>query len=56
MTSGGFADLREKLKSMTPHRENRNVSSGRKRKRRDSEDELRAHEELRASVALKVST
>ncbi|XP_062865921.1 RNA demethylase ALKBH5 [Trichomycterus rosablanca] len=56
MASSGFADLREKLKSMTPHRENHNGSSGKKRKRRDSEDELRAHEELRASVALKVES
>lgn len=57
MSSSGFADLREKLRSMTPHRENDKLGDGsaaKGRKRHHSEDELRVHEELRESVALKV--
>ncbi|XP_060754527.1 RNA demethylase ALKBH5 [Neoarius graeffei] len=49
MSTSGFTDLRDKLKSMTPHRENQKitkVSSGlKKRKRRDSGDEHEQAEE-----------
>ncbi|XP_017313298.1 RNA demethylase ALKBH5 [Ictalurus punctatus] len=52
MSTSGFTDLRDKLKSMTPHRENnkiRKVSSEHKRKRSDSGDEHEhAHEESEA--------
>ncbi|KAF4074904.1 hypothetical protein AMELA_G00228580 [Ameiurus melas] len=50
MSTSGFTDLRDKLKSMTPHRENhtvRKVSSERKRKRSESGDGD-AHEESEA--------
>lgn len=51
MSASGFTDLRDKLKSMTPHRENHNVpevserGGGKKRARRDSGDEQQEEEE-----------
>ncbi|KAG9343030.1 hypothetical protein JZ751_015248, partial [Albula glossodonta] len=59
MAASGFSDLRDKLKSMTPHRENykNKVSDrggGRKRKYHDSEDDSSDYEEQRELEALKV--
>lgn len=64
MSASGFTDLRDKLKSMTPHRENHKTtkvssehSGGRKRRRRDSGDEHeheQEEEDARASEASKV--
>ncbi|KAK1802713.1 hypothetical protein P4O66_021255 [Electrophorus voltai] len=60
MAANHFTDLREKLKSMTPHRDNyKKVSHHRdggseKRKYQDSGDEVCEYEELRESEARKV--
>ncbi|KAF7689785.1 RNA demethylase ALKBH5 [Silurus meridionalis] len=66
MSASGFSDLRDKLKSMTPHRENRKSlpdvwsehGDGKKRKRRDSGDEREEEEgeATRASVVHKVKS
>ncbi|MCJ8747708.1 hypothetical protein PDJAM_G00156460 [Pangasius djambal] len=71
MSASGFSDLRDKLKSMTPHRENHKIakvssehSGVKKRKRRDSGDEHEReqhhhHQEVevaRASEARKVKS
>ncbi|XP_030636411.1 RNA demethylase ALKBH5 [Chanos chanos] len=63
MAASGYTDLREKLKSMTPHRDNyRNKvsehsnGSGNKRKYHDSEDDLSDYEEQRESEARKVKS
>lgn len=67
MSTGGFTDLRDKLKSRTPHRENHKSkksseehSGVKKRKRRDSADEHEREEEeedvARASEARKVKS
>lgn len=61
MTTSGFTDLRDKLKSMTPHSENQKISersSVNKRKRHDSGDEHAREEEdaARAAVARKVKS
>lgn len=56
MSTRGFTDLRDKLKSMTPHAENHR--SAKKRKRGDSGDEhaREEEEEARASEARKVKS
>ncbi|XP_048847307.1 RNA demethylase ALKBH5-like [Brienomyrus brachyistius] len=61
MAASGFTDLREKLKSMTPHGETRRseVSQsgyGRKRRRRDSDGEQSDHEEQRELQAHRVKS
>ncbi|KAG7315571.1 hypothetical protein KOW79_020437 [Hemibagrus wyckioides] len=67
MSASGFTDLRDKLKSMTPHRENHKItkvysehSGVKKRRRRDSGDEHEQQQEeeeaARASEARKVKS
>ncbi|TTF71944.1 RNA demethylase ALKBH5 [Bagarius yarrelli] len=66
MSASGFTDLRDKLKSMTPHRDNHSVPDGsehsgvKKRTRRDSGDEQQQQEEeeeaARASEVRKVKS
>ncbi|RXM29664.1 Lethal(2) giant larvae protein-like 1 [Acipenser ruthenus] len=59
MAASGFTDLREKLKSMTPHRDDykpkvSDYSNGRKRKYHDSEEDYSDYEEQREVEAQKV--
>ncbi|XP_036408939.1 RNA demethylase ALKBH5-like [Megalops cyprinoides] len=61
MAASGFSDLREKLKAMTPHRDNyknkvSDHSKGRKRKYYDSEEDYSDYEEQRELEALKVKS
>ncbi|GAA6065437.1 RNA demethylase ALKBH5 [Tachysurus ichikawai] len=65
MSASGFSDLRDKLKSMTPHRENHKITKVpehggvKKRERRDSGDarELQEEEEeARAAEVIKVKS
>ncbi|MBN3280488.1 ALKB5 demethylase, partial [Polyodon spathula] len=59
MAASGYTDLREKLKSMTPHRDDckpkvSDYSNGRKRKYQDSEEDYSDYEEQREVEAQKV--
>ncbi|XP_006637193.1 RNA demethylase ALKBH5 [Lepisosteus oculatus] len=59
--ASGYTDLREKLKSMTPHRDNygnrvADHSNGRKRKYHDSEEDYSDYEDQREVEAQKVKT
>ncbi|KAG7491933.1 hypothetical protein MATL_G00009260 [Megalops atlanticus] len=61
MAASGFTDLREKLKSMTPHRDNyknknSDHSNGSKRKYHDSEEDFSDPEEQREVEARKVKS
>ncbi|XP_066545290.1 RNA demethylase ALKBH5 [Amia ocellicauda] len=57
MAASGYTDLREKLKSMTPHRNKvSEQSNGRKRKYHDSEEDYSDYEEQREVEARKVKT
>lgn len=61
MAASGYKDLREKLKSMTPHRDNyknkiSDRSNGRKRKYHDSEEDFSDPEEQREVEARKVKS
>lgn len=63
MSSSGFTDLREKLKAMTPHRDNfknrlheRSNGGAKKRKYREESDEDASDQELREAEARRVKS